>query len=355
MGAHDRNKAVDLIERLFDDPHGFDFFQAVRLLELTGQARAEIGEGAMPHREPVRFAGRYSLSFPPSDISKLTRDPDGRPTMEVSFLGLGGLQGPLPPPFAELVSQRLRARDRAMAAFLDMFGHRLVSLMYRAYKVHRPTMQNGRPEDSVQGRMLMSAIGLGLPATRNRLLIPDGMLLRYVGLLSHRNRSAEGMRRLLSGLFGVPVAVRQLVGRWLGIQDGERTLIGRVGANQHLGQGAVVGTRVWDQQGGVELGIGPLPFQRFEQFLPGGDQFALLGSVGRLYLGTTLDAGLKLGLAAKDVPAARLGDRASARLGWTSWLRSPGPRAEPGVVSLRLLKSHTPLSGTTSSPQMQGA
>lgn len=355
MGANDRNKAVDLIERLFDDPHGFDFFQAARLLELSGKARAEIGEGAMPHREPVRFAGRYALSFPPSDISGLRRDPDGgRPTMEVSFLGLGGLQGPLPPPFAELISQQLRSRDRAMASFLDIFGHRLVSLMYRAHKVHHPTLQSARPEDSVQGRMMMSAIGLGLPSTRNRLEIPDGLLLRYVGLLSQRNRSAEGLRRLMSGLFGVPVAVRQLVGRWLTIQGSERCAIGHGGANQRLGQGAVVGTRVWDQQGGIELKIGPLPFQSYERFLPGGDRFRLLGSVGRLYLGTTLEVGLRLGLAAGEVPAARLGDRTSARLGWTSWLRPAQARRQPGTVTLRLLKN-TVSAQSSQATQTQGA
>ena len=57
---------------LLDEFHRFDFFQAVRLLELLHPDAEGIGEGSTPAQEAVSFSARVGLEFPASNIFSLS-------------------------------------------------------------------------------------------------------------------------------------------------------------------------------------------------------------------------------------------------------------------------------------------
>ncbi len=367
MAADAWRTGSDLERLLISDAAGFDFQQAVRLIEALTPQAAAMGEGWRLDREPVRFESTVDLTFPTSDIAFIkVGDEPGPARMRVTFMGLAGAHGPLPQPYADLIDQRFRAGDRALAHFLDLFNHRLVSMLYRARKTHRPFLQVKRPENTRHAKALFSTFGLGMESLRDRSIIPDALLLRHAGLLMARPRTRVGLERMLSDMFKVPIRVRQFVGRWLSLDSRETTRIGTLGGqNQRLGKNTVLGCRLWDQQGAIELLIGPLPSGQFRKFLPDGDYFAPLRAMVRLYLRPNIDVTLRLSIHAADIPAPRLLPLADDKKTWShkdglplgrmSWLipvrggkaapqeSEPRPRTEIRVVLIDSFRDVNPL------------
>ena len=326
---------ASLEDELFAQPRRFDFFQAVRLLELS--ARGPDPAAVVETGDVVRFRASYDLSFPPSEIRELAWAGPGKlPEMTVSFLGAGGIDGPLPTSFTDAILERLRRKDRATADFLDIFHHRLLSLFYRIHKKHRAALATTLPAQNPAARYLFSLQGLGTQAVAAQ--VPNASaLLRYTGLLATRRRSAAGLETIASDYFRVRVQVEQFVGEWLPLSGDQTTRLGRSGRNTALGTTTVLGTRVWLQDAGIRLKIGPLSAERFASFLPNGEAHWALAELVRLYAGPDVRVRLQLVLERRDgwkVASTRLG---SAVLGCTSWLRTAAsPEGEePVEVPLR--------------------
>lgn len=340
-------------ESLFREPHRFDFLQAVRVLRALRPESAPAGGGHEPAAEAVRFRSQVSLGFPPSEIVAVDADGGGPPSMTVAFLGLAGAQGPLPRALTEQVMHQARAGDTASRDFLDLFNHRLVGLMYRARARHRPALEPGtapgaaadegrRPASDASdagwvARYLFALMGLGTPGLDGALPgLPRRALLGYAALLADQTRSAEGLERILSGQFGVRARVVPFTGGWMRLEPEDWTRIGREGQNRTLGGDAVLGRRVWDAQGALTVRVGPLSLGEYLRMLPDGETFRALCSLTRFYVGIGLDFTVELVLAGDQVPPARLGTRAGARLGRTSWLRTrprpPGPAGDAAVL-----------------------
>jgi type VI secretion system protein ImpH len=338
MAADRRHPDRSVAARLEAEPYGFDFFQAVSLLERMRPGAPSVGEGVDAEREAVRFEAPPSLAFPASDILSVTpaSTPDQPTTMRVAFMALAGVQGPLPRTFTERLLGA-RARAGAARAFLDIFHHRLISLFYRARRKRRVGLDGGRPEASPLAPMLRAVAGLGTDGLAGRMAVPDGAALRYAAVLAQRPRSAAGLERMLSTYFRVPVRVRQFVGCWRTLEPEDTTRLGD-GRNP-LGAGATLGQRVWDQTGRIRLVIGPLTYAEYRDFLPTGTAMRPLREMARLYLGSATDVDCRLVLRAAETPDARLAGGADAvpgepRLGWTSWLPTVGPRADHAHVTI---------------------
>jgi type VI secretion system protein ImpH len=319
-------------EWLFDEPHAFEFFQAVHLLEM--RVRGSLPPTAEAASEPVRFRASMGLEFAPGDIQDL-RIPqsDAMPEMTVSFLSTGGVGGPLPTSFSEEILERTFRGDTAVTAFLDIFHHRLISLLYAIRKAHAFALISTDLERTSFAHHLFSLIGLGLPAFRDRLAVPDRALLRYAGLFWTRPRSSVGLAALVSDYFDVPIEVRQFEGGWASIVPEGRTFLGVSGQNTLLGRTTVLGTRVWMQDHGIEMRVGPLNAEVFDDFLPGGSAHVALAELTHLYAGRDIDVRLQLVVRPADISPARLG---KARLGWSSWLLTRPASAPDDQVHVRL-------------------
>jgi type VI secretion system protein ImpH len=315
-----REKSVQ--EWLFTEPYRFDFFQAVRLLELMFPESAPVGEGVEPEKEPVHFSARVGFDFPAGEVHDLLPSPNGAaPCMVTNFLGLAGATGPLPAPLAELILERIRQKDTGLRDFLDIFNHRLISLMYRARKVHRVTLSSQSPEQGPMANYLYAFLGLGVDGLRDRMgqEVPDRILLPYAGLLSQQPRSVVGMEHVLSDHFRVAVHVQQFSGVWRHIEPDQWTSLGRLGKNQVLGQSVVLGSRIWDQQGRFLIVVGPISLEQYLDFLPEGSAYTPLCKLARFYAGQEFEFRLRLKLHAAEIPELRLG---KAKLGWTTWLKT---------------------------------
>src|SRR5262249_40532370 len=119
-------------------PWEFSFFQAMRLLQRMMPERALIGRFNPPSREVARLKAHPSVTFPASQIQDLQWPDDGvGVALTVNFMGLFGPLGSLPLYYSQYIVQRVRAKDYGMAAFLDMFNHRMIALFYRAWEKYR--------------------------------------------------------------------------------------------------------------------------------------------------------------------------------------------------------------------------
>ena len=304
---------------LFAEGYRFDFFQAVRLLERISES-AETAPSETKALEKIQLRSRVGFAFPPSEIHEVNRLTEGPYLAEVvtNFLSLAGTQGPLPDVFAELLIERNKHRDTALGDFLDIFHHRLLLLMYRVRQRHRQWLEWQRPELGTQAKYIYAFTGLGHPELHNRMDVPDAAVLSYAGLLWQKPRSAVGLESILTDFFGAKAKIQSMVGSWLTIEPDCATRIGRRGANQQLGQSAVVGTKVWDRQGCFDIVFEAMPIQKFLSFLPEGKNYAALQSLVKFYTNDQFQFRIQLSLRADDVPATYL---SKSKLGWTSWMR----------------------------------
>jgi len=338
--ATDRwRQGIDVAALLREEPYRFELYQAIRLLELMAPERRPVGSSSLVRKEAVRFSASTRLSFPTSDIERLDppEDPRDPPVMKVTAFSIASAHGPLPPPYAELVEHRVRMKDTGIAAFLDIFNHRLIAILHRVRRVHRPELMNMPSEQTHFARALFSSFGMGLTGLRDRLRVPDRALLRYAGLLAHQPHSAMALERVVGGLFQIPARVEQLVGQWIPIDRPQQTIIGsRRRQNNRLGENSVVGTRFWSQSNGIALVLGPLPLSDFREYLPTGGLFRRVGSVLRFYLDGTFKTELRLLVRGKEVQPLKLDRSAPAQLGWTTWLAHDAARHGDAMARVRI-------------------
>ena len=156
--------------------------------------------------------------------------------------------------------------------------------------------------------------------------IEDLALLYYAGLFAQRPRNAGNLTAVMSDYFELPLTVEQFRGQWLKLDPADQTCLGMHGT---LGIDSVAGDRVWDVQAKFRVRIGPLPLQRFEEYLPDRSpvperkSLFMLAKLTRLFVGPEFDFDVQLVLRAADVPPCQLVDAGfGARLGWNTWLAS---------------------------------
>ncbi|MBI1358642.1 MAG: type VI secretion system baseplate subunit TssG [Acidobacteria bacterium] len=307
------------------DPCHFDFFQAVRVLQLRSGRESVVGRYGDLEREAVRFRVYQSLAFPASQIQKIEWREKGPPEMYVNFMGLTGASGVLPYNYTRLVVDRLRAEDRTLAEFLDIFHHRLLSLFYQAWEKYRFPVAYERDGVDRFSRQVACFIGMGTPGMQRRLQVEDESLLYYAGLLGLQTRSATALESMLEDYFRAPFQVEQFIGAWYPLAESDQCSFGDLGAAADtLGGGAVVGDEVWSQQARARIRIGPLPRERYDQFLPDGSAFEPLKQLTRFFAGYDVDFEVQLVLERESVPPCLLGEAGGdePRLGWVTWVKS---------------------------------
>jgi len=322
MARTNRQSALTVKDVLFQEPYRFEFHQAIKLLEYLHPKADPFGETVSPLHEVVTVKSRVYLESMASDIYSLENvadsSPYGPPILTVNFMGIAGIQGPLPFSYTEMIIQRGRNEDTSLRDFLDIFNHRLISILHRIRKQYLISLNTQTPEKTEIAIGLKAFLGIGQPALQNRLHVRDRSLLDYAGLYWSHPRSAAGLKAILTSYFHIPLQVEKCVGRWRPLAANQQTKIGRKGQWQKLGQGAVIGTRIWDQQSHFRLHLGPLTRQQLDVLLPNGKGYQQLMDLTKLYVGPAMDFSLRYVVI--KPPSTHLHKK--SYLGWRTWLGS---------------------------------
>ncbi len=313
-------QAAEVLARIAARPTAYDLFQALREIEAAHPHLPLLGDALRPSDEPIRFAEEPALTFAPTPVTGLERAAVGPPRLVQRVFGFLGPNGALPIHLTEYARERLlHHADPTFGRFLGMLLHRFGLFFYRAWARAMPVVSVDRGNASAVVRHVGALIGIGEPSTRRRDALGDSAKLHFVGRLARQVRDADGLESWLRLHLQVPVRVEQFCGHWMPLDADECWRLTKV--DQYgLGRGAVLGRQVWDVQHKFRIVVGPLPWARFAQLLPGGTPLAHVRAMVRQYVGFEFNWDLRLILRAGDVPAWQLGAAGGAgRLGRTTW------------------------------------
>jgi type VI secretion system protein ImpH len=322
MASPDRQTPPDIIEALGEEPHGFDFFRAVRILEAQFSDWPRVGESLSPRQDALRFQQNPSLAFAASTLEGFTPGANGRPaSLQVNFAGLFGPNGPLPLHVTEHARDRLRnGNDPSMVAFLNVFHHRFLSLFYRAWAVNQKTADFDRPEDSRYASYIGALFGIGMESLRNRDAVSDWAKLYFAGRLVCQTRNAEGLEAIIQDYFGMPTEIEPFCGHWMTLPPSSVCQLGASPETGSLGVTTILGSRFWECQLKFRIRLGPVGLAEFSRLLPTAESFKQLKTWVLTYVNHELFWDAQVILKKEEVPETRLGQ--AGQLGWTCWIRS---------------------------------
>lgn len=346
MSSKSRRKNTSVIQKLIETPFVYSFKQAVRLLErataalsanMLTFAKNPVARFTPPPSESLRFHAKQSLSFPASEISKISIKKNGdEPNqwrMHVNFMGLTGSNGILPYHYSEFVLKRLKLKDSTIMDFLDLFNHRIISLFFQAsVKYNLPIEYERKKLNSLSStetdnhtQLLLSLMGLGTKGLQKRLYTKDESLVYYSGLFTKKVRTTTGLRQIIYHHFSIPVEIKEFIGQWQELIDDVRTRLPGFesprGQNNQLGKSVMIGRRGWFAQGKIRIILGPLTRKQLHTFAPGTTTLKALDEIVKLYINFEHDYDYVMRIRRTDIPdKIILKKSAPPVIGWNTWL-----------------------------------
>ncbi|MCP5069582.1 MAG: type VI secretion system baseplate subunit TssG [bacterium] len=349
--------AAALTSALLSRGWEFDFTQAVALLERLLALEVRPGHSGPHSMERLRFCASPRLAPSASQIRSIADEGDPEELsirMTVAFFGLCGMSAPGPAYLIEAAADPRTAE--VLRDFLNVFNDRLIALFYRANRKYRWPLEFQITGNDPDSRRVFAMMGLGTPAdiaekragslvVEQASLDPLGQrtgLLRYLGPFSQRVRCPANLRGVLWHFFEGPdhrteefIEIVEFAPRWLPIGVGRRCRLGvsnsRLGGQKAHDEELIMGQRIRDALGQFRVVIGPLEFEEFASFLPGGPKWAALLALVDLVRPDRLDYEVRLRLS--KVPGLHIGRASSQKLGWSTWLQSPDvERVDEGIV-----------------------
>ena len=323
MAGPERKSNAHLTQLLASEGSRFDFFRAVQLLQRLAGSATPVGELGPPNTEAIRFIHDPRLIFHPSDISsiepRVVKNGHVHAVMMTNFLGLFGSASPLANYISEDVLRAEENDDSSLRAFYDIFHHRLISLFYRAWKKYRFAAGFRSDASDPFTRRALSFVGVDLVGGISKHGLPPGDLLPLAPLLSSRTRPSRTLQIVLERLLpGINVSIEMFVARRVRLDESQRVLLGK--QNSELGLNFTIGRSVLDRSGAFRIVVGPVGYDVFEAFVPGGRHHQRMRQIVDQFSGGILESELELRLSEKESPRFQLGSRKGGILGITTQL-----------------------------------
>ncbi len=316
----------------------FSFYRLVYLLQRLYPNAPRLGHTGPARDERIRLKVDPSLVFSTSDVTllrhKKSADGEKRVQVQAAFLGLFGSVSPLPPHFAEDIAfKAYQSEEQPVREFLDVFHHRLLSLVYRAWAKYRLSVGYLRKGKDDFTRRMFCAVGLDGFSDHENFTLHPFYFLRFAPLLASKSRSARSLEVVLNELLGdIGVDIEQFVGAWVLIEKPLRNKLGV--ANHQLGESLVIGRYVYDGSGRFTVKLGPLEYDDYLSFLPGGHRRPFLQSVINTFTPGIHDVMLELQVDLDAAPRFQLGSPRASTLARTAWLGGTGAQTFSITVPL---------------------
>lgn len=281
-----------------------NFYRFCQLLEENHPKAPIIGSGWLVGDEPIRFRPHPGMGFPAGEIRGMDdHDPPRPPAVRVAFMGLYGVESPLPTHYSDDIAQR-REGVEATEDFLDIFNHRLIAQYYRIWRKYSypATFRAGGTDNTSQ--YLLGLAGLGIPGCAAVAAAPLSRFLALLPGMMLPGRSGEGMEALVALLApGTRATVYHHDPCRIPLSQPLAMSVRQPVSLQHR---PVMGTHATDVNGQVLLQLATEKSDEVRGWLPGGELFSDLMALLHVWLGSHLDVRLQLCVARHLLPDAQL-------------------------------------------------
>jgi type VI secretion system ImpH/TssG family protein len=303
-----------------------DFWGLVRKLENQNPENPRFGHAKNPAYENVRFGQVPYLYLPASDIAEIT---EGRKagidaTIFTYFMGLLGVNGPMPLEFTSYVYQRSFSHfDHTWRRFLDIIHHRMHILYYRAFAQNEQSISFDRPENDPIRNIIKSLTGLPIDMKFGDAL-NEKLMLSFSHNFSFTSRNREGLEDVLRRLLKTNVKVNDFVVASYDIDPDNYAILGRE-KTSILGVNLQIGRKYFSSTHQFEIEIGPVDYELFMMVFSKPLTFINIPLQAiRLYLDRPLNYVCRIHFERGIVSSARLGfydtDLNLARTKWPAQL-----------------------------------
>lgn len=320
----------DLSERALQDAHQYSYYQLLETLYQLHGDDLEQRPLAAQTRRRLRLEVSPSLAFPVADVLRADRIADERYRIEASFLGLHGVDSPLPSYYLDDIAYENAHGIGIRPAFLNFFNHRLHTLLhqgwrkYRYYKRFQPGATDGF------SRYVFALIGLDDKALRGATPLPWSRLLGFAGMISSRSRSPGMVAGMIGHCFDLPrVAIREFEKRTVAIPLAQRNALGA--NNCRLDSDYLVGASTASRSSKFIVVISDLDQQQFRALLPSGQNFERLSRLVEFLLRDVEAYDLELRMRVDQAPPFSLEPEHGTHLGWTSFIADRNDPTPPPV------------------------
>jgi type VI secretion system protein ImpH len=312
-----------LMEQIRQHLPYMNFYRFCQLLERSQPGKPLTGSTWQVRHEPVRFRPHPGMGFPASEIKAFEPAEQSHlpPTVRITFMGLYGLQSPLPTHYIDDIAQR-REGYEATADFLDIFNHRLIAQYYRIWRKYSypASFKEGGKDDISQ--YLLGLAGLGIDGCTDSIAAPASRFLALLPVMLLPGRTAEGLASLVRLL--APNTQAKI---WH--HDKRRVplkmpLTMSVSHPVTLINRPVMGNYATDVNSRVLLRLTTTDSTEVQGWLPGGELHADLMALLHVYPGARLDVRLQLCVDRSLLPDATMNTNpktGAVQLGRTAVMR----------------------------------
>ena len=322
---------LNTITTLNQNIHNYEFFHIVRVLENNIKNKTGLASSFRLDDEIIKFKQNPTLKTSVSDTLKCRFNiRENKVELVTNFSSLIGSNGILPYFFTEHILQQMRDKNISMLDFLNIFYHRMISFLYRAWSECNQLVSNeqGKYRDISTDkipRYIHSTMGEYLQNDCSLKVLHKNFKLYYAPHFIRKERSKEKLCSIIRDFFSVDAYVEEFVSQMIKIPEEMKLCFSKY-CKYKIGYNAYIGEKAWNCVMKINLIIGPLDLEDFNWFLPDRIGYNMLKVISSLCVPPEIICDLQLILKGKDVPYV-FGE-SKVQLGYNSWLISQKPKED---------------------------
>lgn len=239
---------IDIFESILNKCCEFSFYQLIRHFEKLYSKRLLL----LPNQ---------SLGFPANDIviDRSLSDINNQASVMINFLGLYGVDSPLPFSFNNVILQQTEFAV-VLRSIINIFCNEFYYLLYLAWKKYRIEIQLELGDQTFLHYLVA--------ISANKFKLTDYKLLRYTAEYGTIDVNIAALKNLMHGLSKLKVSVEEFNLYW--IKLAKANLIGMKTCNFCLGDNSILGTEILSTYHLIIITLGPIDVIRYmDEFIQG--------------------------------------------------------------------------------------